>query len=59
MINYEDDNFKVLERDGSSKGGIAKWKCICQHCGNIFSTEGANIRGKEIKSCGCIHSLGE
>ena len=32
MIGYEDDNFKVLERDGSSKGGIARWKCICKHC---------------------------
>ena len=59
MIDYEDDNFKVLERDGSSKSGIARWKCICKHCGNIFSTEGANIRTGEIKSCGCIHSLGE
>lgn len=59
MIGYEDDNFKVLERDGSSKGGIAKWKCICKHCGNIFSTVGSNIRTGEIKSCGCIHSLGE
>lgn len=59
MIGYEDDNFKVLERDGSSKGGIAKWKCICKHCGNIFSTVGSHIRTGEIKSCGCIHSLGE
>lgn len=59
MIGYEDDNFKVLERDGSSNGGIAKWKCICKHCGNIFSIEGANIRSGEAKSCGCIHSLGE
>lgn len=59
MIGYEDDNLKVLERDGSSKGGIARWKCICKHCGNIFSTEGSHIRTGEIKSCGCIHSLGE
>ena len=59
MIGYENDNFKVLERDGSSNGGIARWKCICKHCGNIFSTEGADIRAGEIKSCGCIHSLGE
>ena len=59
MIGYEDDNFKVLNRDGSSNGGIARWKCICKHCGNIFSTEGANIRSGETKSCGCIHSLGE
>lgn len=59
MTNYEDDNFKVLERDGSSSNGVARWKCICKHCGNIFSTEGANIRSDGIKSCGCIRSLGE
>ena len=59
MTGYEDDNFKVLERDGSSKNGIARWKCICKHCGNIFSIKGANIRIGETKSCGCIHSLGE
>ena len=53
------DNFKVIERDGSSKGGVARWKCICKHCGNIFTTEGANIRSGESKSCGCIHSRGE
>ena len=59
MSGYEDDNFKVIERDGSSKGGVARWKCICKHCGNIFTTEGANIRSGESKSCGCIHSRGE
>ena len=59
MSGYEDDNFKVIERDGSSKGGVARWKCICKHCGNIFTTEGANIRNGESKSCGCIHSRGE
>lgn len=60
MINYEDDNFKVLERDGSSSSNqAAKWKCLCKHCGNIFTTEGKHLRAKDIKSCGCIHSLGE
>ena len=59
MIGYEDNNFKIFERDGSSRDGIAKWKCICKHCGNIFSTVVSNIRTGVIKSCGCIHSLGE
>lgn len=59
MTGYEDDNFKVLERDGSSPQGIAYWKCICKHCGNIFTTKGSNIRSAGIQSCGCIHSLGE
>ena len=59
MSNYEDDNIKVLERDGSTSLGIALWKCICKHCGREFITEGANIRSGETKSCGCIHSQGE
>ena len=60
MINYEDDNLKVLERDGSSNiNQAARWKCLCKHCGNIFTTEGKNIRAKNSTSCGCIHSKGE
>ena len=59
MINYEDDNFKVLERDGSSSQGVAYWKCLCKHCGNIFTTKGSNIRSIGIQSCGCQHSKGE
>lgn len=59
MIGYEDDNFKVLERDGSSSQGIAYWKCLCKHCGNIFTTKGSNIRSVGIQSCGCQHSKGE
>lgn len=59
MSNYEDENIKVLERDGSSKTQIAKWKCLCKHCGNIFTTQGAHIRSGKIKSCGCVHSQNE
>ena len=59
MTGYEDENFIVLERDGSSKQGTAYWKCLCKHCGNIFTTKGSNIRSKEIQSCGCKHSIGE
>lgn len=59
MSNYEDENIKVLEREGSSKGGIARWRCLCKHCGNVFTTQGANIRSGETKSCGCVHSYNE
>jgi len=59
MSNYEDDNIKVLERNGSTSLGIALWKCICKHCGREFITEGANIRSGETKSCGCVYSQGE
>lgn len=59
MTNYEDENFRVLERQGSTKGGIALWSCKCKHCGRIFITEGANIRSGETKSCGCVRSFNE
>ena len=59
MTNYENENFLVLSREGSSKGGAARWKCLCMHCGNVFITEGANIRLNIIQSCGCLHSLNE
>lgn len=59
MNEYEDDNLKVLERDGSSKDGVAYWKCLCKHCGNIFTTKGSNIRSAGIQSCGCVKSKGE
>lgn len=59
MSDYEDDNLKVIERDGSDNGQIALWKCICKHCGNIFSTRGATIRNRATQSCGCVHSINE
>lgn len=59
MSNYENENIKVLERDGSDNQGVALWKCICKHCGNSFTTRGSSIRNYDTKSCGCVHSLNE
>lgn len=59
MTNYETDFLKVIERDGSTENGIAKWKCKCKKCGRYFTTTGSWIRAGEIKSCGCINSLNE
>ncbi len=59
MSNYEDDNIKVLSRDGSDEQQIAMWKCLCKNCGNIFSTRGSSIRAGYTKSCGCVHSENE
>lgn len=59
MSNYEDENIKVLECNGSTTRGAALWKCICKHCGREFTCEGQHIRNKETKSCGCIHSFNE
>lgn len=59
MVGYEDDNLKVLERNGSDNQQIALWKCLCKHCGNIFITRGSTIRNGTTQSCGCVHSLNE
>lgn len=59
MSNYEDENIKVLSRDGSDEQQIAMWKCLCKNCGNIFSTRGSSIRAGYTKSCGCVHSENE
>lgn len=59
MINFENEHFKVIERDGSSNSKVARWKCICKHCGNIFTIEGKHLRAQDTDSCGCAHSKGE
>lgn len=59
MLNFENEGVKVLERDGSTSNGIARWKCLCKKCGRIFTTEGSHLREGKINSCGCIHSQNE
>lgn len=59
MSNYETEGLKVISRDGSDEQGVALWKTLCKHCGNIFTTRGSSIRAGYVKSCGCVHSLGE
>lgn len=59
MLNYEDNNLKIIKQVESDSQGIAQWQCLCKHCGKLFVTRGSSIRAGYIKSCGCIHSLGE
>ena len=59
MSNYEDKNFLILSRAGSSTDGVALWECLCKNCGNVFITKGSNIRSVGIQTCGCSHSKGE
>lgn len=47
----------VLERDGSTKAGTAKWKCRCK-CGNVVSVTGSHLRDGHTMSCGCLYSAG-
>lgn len=59
MINYEDDNIKVLKYAGSDSQQVAKWECLCKHCGKIFITRGSTIRNGNTRSCGCVRSFNE
>lgn len=59
MSNFENENLKVISRQGSDSEGVALWSCLCKHCGNIFTTRGASIRAGYVNSCGCVHSWNE
>ena len=59
MSNFENENLKVISRQGSDVEGVALWSCLCKHCGNIFTTRGASIRAGYVNSCGCVHSWNE
>ena len=42
----------VVERKGSTSSGKALWLCQCQ-CGNFTTVTGIDLRGGQVKSCGC------
>lgn len=43
----------ALRRDGSTKGGQARWQCKCD-CGNECVTLTAYLRSGHTQSCGCL-----
>jgi hypothetical protein len=49
-------SWKIIERQGTSKSGFARWICKCK-CGNEKIFSGIEIRkGKARKDCGCSDS---
>lgn len=48
----------VIEKYGKNQEGRILWRCKCD-CGNEKITLGKSLRAGLVKSCGCIHSLGE
>lgn len=48
----------VIEESGRDTDGRVLWKCKCD-CGNEKIVLGKSLRAGLVKSCGCIHSLGE
>lgn len=55
LIGMRFERLVVIERNGSTDRGKAKWKCKCD-CGNITTVSGDNLRRGHIKSCGCLNS---
>ena len=50
----------VIGRDKlrSEEGNGTYWNCRCE-CGNIISVQKSNLLGGNVKSCGCLVSVGE
>lgn len=46
--------WKVLYRAQNTKGGRAKWHCICTACGTEKDVDGAHLRAGRTTNCGCI-----
>ena len=46
--------WKVLSRAQNTKGGRAKWHCICTACGREKDVDGAHLRAGRTTNCGCI-----
>lgn len=43
----------VLERDGATAHGRARWRCRCD-CGALVLRVGRNLRAGIATSCGCL-----
>lgn len=50
--------YLTVIKQAPSKKGIAAWECKCK-CGNTIIVRGCDLRNGSVKSCGCLHSLGE
>lgn len=53
MTNKKFGKLTVIERAGSTSGGIAKWLCQCE-CGNKTIVLGSHLRNGHTTSCGCV-----
>ena len=45
----------AISRIGQSKGGLAKWLCVCD-CGKQFTSLSTQLRSGTAKSCGCLRN---
>ena len=55
MIGQKFGRLTVLERDESRASGTGiYYVCKCD-CGTVKTVRGTNLRGGNVKSCGCMH----
>lgn len=54
MLGERFTRLTVVARAGSTKGGTARWQCVCD-CGTVKIVDGAALRNQAIKSCGCLN----
>lgn len=48
----------VLEKLERKDSSHSYWKCLCD-CGNTHEVRGSHLIDGNVRSCGCIHSVGE
>ena len=42
----------VISREENAKGGVSRWKCLCD-CGNYTIVRAGNLKNGSVKTCGC------
>ncbi len=56
LIGHRYGRLEVIERDGSTRHGAAKWRVRCT-CGTVKSVPGNAMRSGSIRSCGCFKEV--
>lgn len=57
LIDLTEQDFgfwHVIERAPNSKGGRARWRCLCTACGKEKDVEGTHLRSGRSTNCGCV-----
>ena len=56
LSNQVINNIKFLNFSHIDKHKARVWNCEC-YCGKKFQTTGTSVKGKHVKSCGCIKKI--
>jgi len=53
LVGQQFGHLTVVALNGKTKLGQSIWKCQCS-CGNFKNIRGYHLKGKKIRSCGCL-----